>query len=75
MDNIIKISQSGNANVKLEVSGEDPLTITTELINRATTECTTQIVEARKEKYHTTEEDKGICTVCDATQWHSTRNG
>ena len=56
MDDIIKILQSGNANVKLEVSGEDLLTFSNELINRAKTELSTELAEARKEKYLTKEE-------------------
>ena len=75
MDNIIKVLQSGNANVKLEVSGEDLLTFSNELINRATTELSTELAEARKEKYLTKEEVKGICNVCDATLWHWNRKG
>lgn len=75
MDDIIKILQSGNANVKLEVSGEDLLTFSNELINRAKTELSTELAEARKEKYLTKEEVKGICNVCDATLWHWNRKG
>lgn len=75
MDDIIKILHSGNANVKVEVSGEDLLTFSNELISRAKTELSTELAEARKEKYLTKEEVKEICNVCDATLWHWNRKG
>ncbi len=67
MDDIIKILHSGNANVKVEVSGEDLLTFSNELINRAKTELSAELAEARKEKYLSKEDVKDICNVCDAT--------
>lgn len=75
MDEIIKILHSGNANVKVEVSGDDLLTFSNELINRAKTELSVELAEARKEKYLTKEEVKEICDVCDATLWHWNRKG
>lgn len=75
MNDIIKILHSGSASVKLEVSGEDLLAFSHELINRAKTELSTEIAEARKEKYLTKEEVKEICNVCDATLWHWNRKG
>lgn len=75
MDDIIKILHSGNANVKVEVSGEDLLTFSNELINRAKTELSAELAEARKEKYLSKEEVKEICNVCDATLWHWNRKG
>ena len=73
MDDIIKMLHSGNANVKVELSGEDLLTFSNELINRAKTELSVELAEARKEKYLTKEEVKEICNVCDATLWHWNR--
>ena len=75
MDDLIKILHSGNANVKVEVSGEDLLTFSNELINRAKTELSAELAEARKEKYLSKEEVKEICNVCDATLWHWNRKG
>lgn len=75
MDEIIKILHSGNANVKVEVSGEDLLTFSNELINRAKTELSAEFTEARKEKYLSKEEVKEICNVCDATLWHWNKKG
>lgn len=73
MDDLIRILHSGNANVKVEVNGEDLLTFSNELINRAKTELSADYAEAQKEKYLTKEEVKAICHVCDATLWHWNR--
>lgn len=75
MDDLIRILHSGNANVKVEVNGEDLLTFSNELINRAKTELSADYAEAQKEKYITKEEVKAICHVCDATLWHWNRKG
>ena len=70
MKNILSIIQDEKASIKLEVSGEDLLEFSNDLINRAKTELSVEISEARKEKYLTREEVKEICGVCDATLWH-----
>ena len=75
MDDLISILRQGNANVRLEVSGADLLAFSNELINRAKSELSAEIAEARKEKYLTKEEIKEICGVCDTTLWHWTRKG
>jgi len=75
MKNLISILQSENASVKLEVSGEDLLEFSNELINRAKSELSAEYAEARKEKYLTKEEVKRMCEVCDATLWHWNRKG
>ena len=67
MDDLISILRQGNANVRLEVSGADLLAFSNELINRAKSELSAEIAEARKEKYLTKEEIKEICGVCDTT--------
>ena len=64
MNDLISILKSGNANVKLEVSGEDLLEFSNELINRAKSELSAEYAEARKEKYLTKEEVKRMCEVC-----------
>ncbi len=70
MKKLLEIIEQGNANIKLEMSGGDLLEFSNDLINRAKTELSTEIAEARKEKYLTREEVKQICGVCDATLWH-----
>jgi hypothetical protein len=75
MKDLISILQSENASVKLEVSGEDLLEFSNELINRAKSELSAEYAEARKEKYLTKEEVKRMCEVCDATLWHWNRKG
>ena len=70
MDDLISILKNGKGNVKLEVSGEDLLIFSNELINRAKTELLVEIAEARKEKYLTKDEVRELCGVCDATLWH-----
>ena len=73
MRNLLSIIQDEKANIKLEMSGEDLLEFSNDLINRAKTELSVEIAEARKEKYLTREEVKQICGVCDATLWHWNR--
>lgn len=75
MDDLISILRQGNANVRLEASGADLLAFSNELINRAKSELSAEIAEARKEKYLTKEEIKEICGVCDTTLWHWNRKG
>lgn len=70
MKNILSIIQNEHASIKLEVTGEDLLNFSNDLINRAKNELSVEIAEARKEKYLTKEEVKEICSVCDATLWH-----
>ena len=75
MTDLISILKSGNANVKLEVSGEDLLEFSNELINRAKSELAAAVANAGKERYLTKEEVKQICGVCDATLWHWNKRG
>jgi predicted DNA-binding transcriptional regulator AlpA len=70
MKNLLSIIQDEKASIKLEVSGEDLLEFSNDLINRAKSELSTEIAEARKERYLTRSEVKEICGVCDATLWH-----
>jgi predicted DNA-binding transcriptional regulator AlpA len=70
MKNLLSILQNGKATIKLEISGEDLLEFSNDLINRAKSELSVEIAEARKERYLTREEVKEICGVCDATLWH-----
>ncbi|KAA6318550.1 hypothetical protein EZS27_031456 [termite gut metagenome] len=70
MKNLLSIIQDKKASIKLEMSGEDLLEFSNELINRAKSELSIEVAEVRKEKYLTKEEVKEICGVCDATLWH-----
>ena len=70
MQNLLSIIQQERANIKLEMSGEDLLVFSNDLINRAKSELSVEIAEARKERYLTRQEVKEICGVCDATLWH-----
>lgn len=70
MTDLLAIIQNGNGNIKLEVTGEDLLLFSNQLISRAKHELSTAIAEARKEKYLTKEEVKTMCGVCDTTLWH-----
>ena len=70
MKNLLSIIQEERANIKLEMSGEDLLVFSNDLINRAKSELSVEIAEARKERYLTRQEVKEICGVCDATLWH-----
>ena len=70
MTDLLAIIQNGNGNIKLEVTGEDLLMFSTQLISRAKHELSTAIAEARKERYLTKGEVKQMCDVCDTTLWH-----
>lgn len=73
MKNILSIIQDEKACIKLEVTGEDLLDFSNDLINRAKNELSREIAEARKERYLTKDEVKEICGVCNATLWHWNR--
>ena len=73
MKDLMSIIEGGGAAVKLELSGEDLLDFSNDLINRAKNELSTEIAEASKERYLTRAEVKEICGVCDATLWHWNR--
>jgi predicted DNA-binding transcriptional regulator AlpA len=75
MKNLLSIIQDERANIKLEMSGEDLLVFSNDLINRAKSELSVEIAEARKERYLTRQEVKEICGVCDATLWHWNKKG
>jgi len=70
MENLISIITNGAGKVKFEVTSEDLLSFSNDLINRARNELSVEIAEARKEKYLTKQDVKNLCGVCDATLWH-----
>ena len=73
MTDLLAIIQNGNGNIKLEVTGEDLLLFSNQLISRAKHELSTAIAEAKKEKYLTKEEVKKMCDICDTTLWHGSK--
>lgn len=75
MKNLIEILQKEKSSIKLEVSGEDLLEFSNDLINHAKNELSAEIAEANKERYLTKDEVREICGVCDATLWHWNKKG
>ena len=51
MTDLFSIIQNGNANLKLEVTGEDLLIFSNNLINRAKYELSSMMAEAQKKKF------------------------
>ncbi len=64
MKNLLSIIQDEKASIKLEVSGEDLLEFSNDLINRAKSELSTEIAEARKERYLTREVAEYVMLLC-----------
>ena len=62
MTDILSIINSGNGNIRLEVTGED--------IRKTKEEMATVAKNSRTETYLTKEEVKQLCGVCDTTLWH-----
>ena len=75
MKDLLSILREAPGSIRLEVSGEDLLAFSSNLINRAKEELATQIAEARKVRFLTKEQVKELCGVCDATLWHWNRKG
>lgn len=71
MKDLLSILREAPGSIRLEVSGEDLLAFSSNLINRAKEELATQVAEARKVRFLT----KELCGVCDATLWHWNRKG
>ena len=75
MKDLLSILHEAPGSIRLEVSGEDLLAFSSNLINRAKEELATQVAEARKVRFLTKEQVKELCGVCDATLWHWNRKG
>ncbi len=75
MNDLLSIIKNKDATIKLEMSDEDLLDFSNDLINRAKHELSFEIAEARKERYLTKEEVRQICGVCDTTLWHWNKKG
>lgn len=75
MKDLLSILREAPGSIRMEVSGEDLLAFSSNLINRAKEELATQVAEARKVRFLTKEQVKELCGVCDATLWHWNRKG
>ena len=62
--------QTGDYNIKLEITGEDLRVFSDELINRAINEVALAFRAVDEERLLSREEVKDMCGVCDATLWH-----
>lgn len=69
MTDLMQIISNGQANVRLEITGEDLHNFSNELINRAVTEVAAAVKAAEEERLLTREEVKEMCNVCDTTLW------
>ena len=58
------------ANIKLEITGEDLRVFSDKLIDRAINEVALAFRAADEERLLSREEVKDMCGVCDATLWH-----
>ena len=69
MTNILSIIDSGNGNIRLEVTGKDLLHFSNQLIRKTKEEMATVAKNSRTETYLTKKEVKQLCRVCDTTLW------
>lgn len=69
MTDLMQIISNGQANIKLEITGQDLRNFSNELINRAVTEVAAAVKAAEEERLLTREEVKEMCNVCDTTLW------
>ena len=70
MTDIMSILSAGNANINLEITGEDLRNLSEELISRAVNEVATAMQDNKEDCLLTKEETKKRLGVCDATLWH-----
>ena len=70
MKNLLSIINDSPGKIKFEISSEDLILFSKELISQSKSELSMEIAESRKERYLTKEEVKEMCGVCDATLWH-----
>ncbi|MFR9585637.1 MAG: helix-turn-helix domain-containing protein [Rikenellaceae bacterium] len=71
----MQLLQTSGANVKLEISGEDLLAFSNDLINRAVAELSVLATTTKQEVFYTKKEVLEICNVCDTTLWHWNKRG
>ncbi len=70
MTDILSIINSSNGKIRLEVTGEDLLHFSNQLIRKTKEEMAIVSKNSRTETYLTKEEVKQLCGVCDTTLWH-----
>ena len=75
MTDIMSILTAGNANIKLEITGEDLRNFSEELISRAVNEVATAMQGNKEDCLLSKEETKKRLGVCDATLWHWDKKG
>ena len=70
MKNLLSLIKDSPGKIKIELSSEDLVSFSRELINQSRSELSLEIVESKKERYLTIQEVNEMCGVCDATLWH-----
>jgi predicted DNA-binding transcriptional regulator AlpA len=76
MENLFSILEQSSGKIKLEVSGEDLLNFSNQLISRTREELSSIVTEKPIEEiYLTKAEVKHLCGICDATVWHWQKRG
>ena len=70
MKNLLSLIKDSPGKIKIELTSEDLVSFSRELINQSRSEISLEIVESKKERYLTKQEVKEMCGVCDATLWH-----
>lgn len=70
MTDLTSILSNTDANIKLEITGEDLRRYSDDLIARTLNEVVAMMQTAEADRLLTREEVKGLCGVCDATLWH-----
>lgn len=69
MTDLMQIISNGQANVRLEITGEDLHNFSNELITRAVSEVAAALKGAEDDRLLTRDEVKDMCGVCDTTLW------
>lgn len=76
MENLFSILEQSSGKIKLEVSGEDLLNFSNQLISRTREELSSIVTEKPVEEIYLTKADvKHLCGICDATVWHWQKRG
>ena len=75
MTDLMSILSTGNANIELEITGEDLRNFSEELISRAVNEVAMVMQDNKEDCLLTKEETKKRLGVCDATLWHWDKKG
>lgn len=76
MENLYSLLERSSSKIRLEVSGEDLMTFSIQLINRTKEELASLVLQKpMEETYLTKEEVKHLCGICDVTVWNWQRRG